>query len=297
MPSHIYIRTGRFHDAAAVNARAVKVDQAFFASSKESGVYPLVYYTHNIHFLCYARTVEGRKRDALASARLLETKVPLDEVRAMPMAEFLVPMPYFVEVRFGMWDEALREPKPPADLPYARAMWHYARAIAYSAKGDRAQAISEQKQLTATVAAIPSDRPLGTSNRTKDAAEVAVAVVAGQLAAARGDHKDAAVKLADAVRLQDALIYEEPPIWYFPVRESLGAQLLATGRTQEAEAVYREDLRMNPGNPRSLYGLAQCLAAEGKTEEAAKAREQFRKAWRFADSEPMPPPSARRARG
>jgi tetratricopeptide (TPR) repeat protein len=297
MPSHIYIRTGRFHDAAEVNARAIKVDQAFFAKSKESGVYPLVYYTHNIHFLCFAQMVEGRKRDALASARLLETKVPLDEVRAMPMAEFLVPMPYFVEVRFGMWDEVLKEPKPPADLPFASAMWHYARALANSAKGNRGQAASEQKQLEAITAAISPDRPLGTSNRAKNVAEVAVVVLAGELASARGDHKGAAAKLGDAVRLQDALIYEEPPIWYFPVRESLGAQLLAIGRTQEAEAVYREDLRINPGNPRSLYGLAECLAAEGKTAEAAKAREQFRKAWRFADTEPTLPSAARRVRG
>ena len=97
--------------------------------------------------------------------------------------------------------------------------------------------------------------------------------------------------------MQDALGYEEPPIWYFSVRESLRAQLAAMGRTPEAEAVYREDLRINPGNPRSLYGLAQCLAAEGKTAEAARAREQFRKAWRFADSEPTPPPVAHRGRG
>ena len=102
---------------------------------------------------------------------------------------------------------------------------------------------------------------------------------------------------AEAARLQDALVYEEPPIWYFSVRESLGSQLLATGRTQEAEAVYREDLRINPGNPRSLYGLAQCLSAEGKTADASKAREQFRKAWRYADSAPTPPPSVGRGNG
>ena len=256
-----------------------------------------MYYTHNIHFLCYAQMIEGRQHDALASARLLETKVPLDAVRAMPMAEFLVPMPYLVETRFGLWDTILKEPAPPKDLPFTSAMWHYARALAFSAKGNRAQAASEQKQLETIAAAISPDRPLGTSNRAKDVAEVAVVVLDGELAAARGDHKDAAAKLTDAVRMQDALVYEEPPIWYFPVRESLGAQLLAMGRTQEAETVYREDLRINPGNPRSLYGLAQCLSAQGKTAEAAKAREQFRKAWRFADSEPTPPPAARRGRG
>jgi tetratricopeptide (TPR) repeat protein len=298
MPSHIYIRTGRFHDAAETNASAIKADQAFFAKSKEGGVYPLVYYTHNIHFLCYAQMIEGRQHDALASARMLETKVPLDAVRAMPMAEFLVPMPYLVETRFGLWNTILKEPAPAKDLPFTSAMWHYARALAFSAKGNRAQAASEQKQLAAIAAAIPPDRPLGTSNRAKDVAEVAVVVVDGELASARGDHKDAAAKLTDAVRMQDALIYEEPPIWYFPVRESLGALLQAMGRTQDAEMVFREDLRINPGNPRSLYGLAQCLSAQGKTAEAAKAREQFRKAWRFADGEPTPPPAAaRRGRG
>jgi tetratricopeptide (TPR) repeat protein len=297
MPSHIYIRTGRFHDAAEANARAIKVDQSFIARSKESGVYPLVYYTHNIHFLCYSQMIEGRQRDALASARLLETKVPLDAVRAMPMAEFLVPIPYLVEARFGLWDAILKEPEPPKDLPFTSAMWHYARALAYSAKGNRAQAASEQKRLEAVTTAISPDRPLGTSNRARDVAQVAVAVAAGELAATRGDHKGAAAKLTEAVRLQDALIYEEPQIWYYPVRESLGAQLLAMGRTQEAEAVYRADLKINPGDPRSLYGLAQCLTAEGKTAEASRAREQFRKAWRFADSAPMLPPSARRGRG
>jgi tetratricopeptide (TPR) repeat protein len=297
MPAHIYIRTGRFHDSAEVNANAIKADQAFFARSKEVGVYPLMYYTHNIHFLCYAEMIEGRERDALRSARLLETKVPLDQVRAMPMAEFLVPMPYLVEARFGLWDAILKEPQPPKDLPFTSAMWHYARGLAFNARGKREQAASEQKQLEAIAAATPPDRPLGTSNRAKDVSEVAVVVLAGEIAAARGDHKGAVAKLTEAARLQDALVYEEPPIWYFPVRESLGAQLLATGRTQEAEAVYREDLRINPGNPRSLYGLAQCLSAEGKTADAAKAREQFRKAWRYADSAPTPPPSAERGKG
>jgi tetratricopeptide (TPR) repeat protein len=297
MPSHIYIRTGRFHDAAEANARAIKADEAFFAKSKEGGDYPLVYYTHNIHFLCYSQMIEGRQHDALASARLLESKMPLDAVRAMPWAEDLVSMPYVVETRFGRWDTILKEPGPPKDLPFTSAMWHYARALAFGAKANRTQAAREQKQLESIAAAIPPERPLGSSNHAKDVARLAVAVLAGELAAARGDHKDAATKLTDAVRMQDALGYEEPPIWYFSVRESLGAQLAAMGRTPEAEAVYREDLRINPGNPRSLYGLAQCLAAEGKTAEAARAREQFRKAWRFADSEPTPPPVAHRGRG
>ncbi len=297
MPAHIYVRTGRFHDAAQANVRAIKADQDFFAASKEGGVYPLVYYTHDIHFLCYAQMTEGRRRDALGSARLLETKVPLGAVREMPMAEFLVPMPYFAEARFGMWDAILKEPAPPKDLPFTLAMWHYARGLAFSATHKFEQAAQEQRELEAAVAAIPPDRPLGTSNRAKDVAQLAVAVLKGERAAATGDHAGAAAELTRAVRMQDALVYEEPPIWYFPVRESLGAELRAAGRVQEAEAVYREDLRINPGNPRSLWGLAQCLRAEGKTQEAAAVEKRFRKAWRYADSDPAPPQLAMRTGG
>jgi tetratricopeptide (TPR) repeat protein len=150
------------------------------------------------------------------------------------------------------------------------------------------QAAREQRELELVTAATPPTRPLGTANRAKDVSEVAVATLAGQIAAFRNDHADAAVKLAQAVRMQDALIYEEPPIWYFPVRELLGAELLAQGCTQQAEAVYREDLRINPGNPRSLYGLSQCLRTEGKAIEAAKVKAEFNNAWRYADSEPAP---------
>ena len=293
MPSHIYIRTGQYHAAAEANARAIKVDQAFLAKSKEKGIYPLMYYTHNVHFLCFAQMIEGRKLDALKSARLLETMISPAEVRAMPMAEFLVPMPYFVEARFGMWDEALKEPSPPKDLVFSVAMWHYARTLAYVARRDRSAAAREQRQLEAAVAAIPPDRPLGTSNKALDVAKIAAAVSSGEIAAGRGNRKLAVAQLTDAVRLEDALNYEEPPMWYYPVRESLGGQLLAMGRAQQAETVYRDDLKKNPGNPRSLYGLAQCLSKEGKSEEAALAREQFRKAWRYADSEPLPPPEAK----
>ena len=272
MPSHIYIRTGRFHDAAEVNANAIKADQAFFAKSKEGGVYPLAYYTHNIHFLCYAQMIEGRQHDALASARVLETKVPLHAVRAMPMAEFLVPMPYLVETRFGLWNTILKEPAPPKDLPFTSAMWHYARALAHSAKGNRAQATSEQRQLEAITATISPDRPLGTSNRAKNVAQVAVAVLAGELAAARSDHRDAAAKLTDAVRMQDALVYEEPPIWYFPVRESVGAQLLATGRRRTP----RRSIARSENKPRQSALALRTRAMPERRGQGRRGRQDTR---------------------
>ena len=288
MPAHIYIRTGRFHDSARVNAQAIKADEAFLAKSKEGGVYPFMYYTHNIHFLCVSEMIEGRRRDALRDARLLETKVPLNEVREMPWAEFLLPMPYWVEARFSEWDLILTEPAPPKDLPFATAMWHYTRGLAFSAQGRRPEAASEESALTGITAAIPPDRPLGTSNHVKNVAEVAQEVLAGEIASAARDRNAAIEKFTQAVRLEDALIYEEPPIWYAPVRERLASEFLKAGRAQEALTVYREDLRINPGNPRSLYGMAQTLKALGRLAEAAAQEREFRQVWRYADSQPTP---------
>jgi tetratricopeptide (TPR) repeat protein len=283
MPAHIYIRTGRFHDSATTNENAIKVDDAFLRKTGEGGVYPLMYRTHNIQFLCYSQMMEGRSVDALKNARLLETRVPLDAVRSMPMAEFLVPMPYLVEARFSNWDAILREPQPPEDLPYTSAIWHYARGLAYAGQGKLDAAAKEQRALDAIVAAIPPDRPLGNGNTAKKTAVLSAKVLAGEIASAKNDHNLAEHDFAEAVAMQDALVYEEPPLWYFPVRERLGAELFAQGQPQSADAIYRADLKVNPGNPRSLYGLSQCLEAEGKKDEAAKYKAQFKEAWRYAD--------------
>jgi tetratricopeptide (TPR) repeat protein len=288
MPAHAYIRTGRYHAAAVTNENAIKADDAFFAMSNEGGVYPLMYYTHNIQFLCYAQMMEGRRRDALASARKLNSHVSVATVREMPMAEFLLPMPLLVEARFGEWALIMQEPEPPSDLSYASGIWHYARGLAFAATGKLDQAERERDELRRITAAIPPDRLLGTSNQARKVSALAEAVLAGEIASARGDHQQAAVHLSDAVRMQDALVYDEPPIWYFPVREALGAELLAAGQPTRAETVYREDLRANPGNPRSLNGLARCLSAEGKQREAAKYEKQFKTAWRYADAAPEP---------
>jgi|YelNatPaOPRAMG01_1025707.scaffolds.fasta_scaffold01429_8 tetratricopeptide (TPR) repeat protein len=197
-----------------------------------------------------------------------------------------LPVPYFVEARFGEWDAALAEPAPQKDLLYTVAMWHYVRGLAFSATGEPAQADRERKQLDAAAKAIPADRPLGSTNQARNVAELARALLAGEILSARGDRQGAIAKFTEAVRRQDALNYDEPPIWYFPVRERLGRELRAAARVRDAELVYREDLKKNPGNPRSLYGLARCLRAEGRAAEAAGAERQFRGQWRWADAGP-----------
>jgi tetratricopeptide (TPR) repeat protein len=286
MPSHIYIRTGRYHDAAVVNQQAVAVDTAFLRLTGETGYYPLAYYTHNYHFLCYVEMMEGRGQAALKTARELEQRLPLDEVRAVPMAEFLVPTPLFVETRFRMWNEILREPPPPEDLPFVAGSWHYARGVAFAEQGRPIEALKESIALKKILQQTPADRPIGTANHAKDVLTLASALLVGKIAAGTGDHAEAEAKFEQAVKLQDGLVYDEPPDWYYPTRESLGLELLSTGKPSGAEAVYRADLKLNPGNPRSLYGLALALRTQGKAEEAATTEKLFKTAWRYADAQP-----------
>jgi tetratricopeptide (TPR) repeat protein len=200
----------------------------------------------------------------------------------------MLPMPLLVEARFGEWNVITQEPAPPSDLSYASGVWHYARGLAFAAMGTLDQADREREELHKITRAIPTDRVLGTSNNAQKVSELAETVLTGEIASARGDRAEAIARLSDAVQMQDALIYDEPPIWYFPVREALGAELLAAGQATQAEAVYRSDLKVNPGNPRSLHGLAQSLRAEGKKHEAAKYENQFNSAWHYADAAPEP---------
>jgi tetratricopeptide (TPR) repeat protein len=242
-----------------------------------------MHYSHNLQFLCYSQMMEGRERDSMLSARELERHVPLETVRQMPMAEYLVPMPLMVEARFGEWNQILREPAPPTDLKFAHAFWTYARGLAFSAQGNFAAADRERTALNNAIATIPAGAPLGSSNSTRPVLEVAVAVLDGEISAARGLHAEAAAKFARAVALADHLNYDEPPAWYYPPRESLGRELLAAGQPAQAEAVYREDLKRNPNNPRSLFGLARTLRTENRAAQAAAAEVRFKRQWRYAD--------------
>lgn len=283
MPSHIYVRTGRYHQAAEANQQAIAADKKFLALSGETGMYPLMYYTHNIQFLCYSQMMEGRKKDAIASARDLEKNVPIEAVRQMPMAEFITPMPYFAMVRFGAWDDMLKEPAPPKDLTFTAAMWHYARGVAFAATGEPGKAKTERAELDLIARGTPASRVIGDGTSARQIMELASSALAGAIDSAVGNHKLAAAQYRRAVEIQDTVAYTEPPIWYYPVRESLGAELLAGGRAADAEAVYQRDLVKNPENPRSLYGLAQALHAQGRDKEAASVEKRFSKAWAYAD--------------
>lgn len=282
MPSHIYLRVGRYHEATELNRKAIAVDRAYIEKEKPGGVYPVMYYVHNMHMAWAAMNMEGRSTEALRMARTVADHVPLDVVRQMPPMEFWLPVPYYAMARFGKWDEILSEPTPPADMRFTTAMWHYARGLAYAAKGQADVAGAERDSLAAIEEATPPDQVQGL-NLARPVLRVARIVLAGEIAMRGGRLDEAIEQFRTAVAVQDTLHYDEPPPWYYPVRQSLGAALLKAGRPVEAETVYREDLKRNPANGWSLCGLAQSLNARGRVTEATQAQKRFEQAWARAD--------------
>ena len=282
MPSHIYFRTGDYDAAVEANEAAIKADKVYLRERNPTGFYPAMYISHNIQFLWAAYMMEGNSRGAFKAARELDGAVPLDAVRQMPPMEVMLPTRYFTEARSSKWDAVLKEHAPPADLKFTTGVWHYARGLAFTAKNRPDDALAEKKILDAIVAATPPERVVGFNSANRLLA-MASATLAGEIDSAKGNHDDAIKNLQTAVAIQDALNYEEPPPWYYPVRETLGMELLADGKTADAEQVFRDDLKQNPENGRSLNGLELCLRARNASDEAASVDARFKKAWAHAD--------------
>lgn len=285
MPAHTYWRVGRYHDAAEANVRAAAVDEQYIAQCNAQGFYPALYYPHNIHFLWAASSMEGRSAVAIDAARRVAANVRIEQMREFPTVEFFRTIPLLALTQFGRWDEILAEPMPDASLRYATAIARYARGVALARKGDLAAARRERDQLvplrdtTEILFLDTNDYPAVTL------LQIADALLEGELAMAAGSVDAAVGHFERAVALQDGLPYMEPPFWYYPTRQSLGAALLAAGRAGEAEAVYRRDLEDYPHNGWSMFGLAESLAAQGRTDEAAEVREMFTHVWARADVE------------
>ena len=283
MPAHIYWRVGRYEDAVQANIRAVKADQAYFAKREPSPIYRGLYYPHNIDFIWQSASMEGRAAETIRAAREFADAAPPAMVREMSDMETAPAAPFFALARFGRWEEILRQPAPPAEFPYVTGAWRYARGLAFIATGRRAEAESELAALRQISATVSGDRTLAGFFKTKAILDLADNVLAGEIAARTGQTDVAVRHLLAAVAEQDGHWFTEPPVWYFPVRQSLGAVLLAGGRPVEAEAVYRDDLKRNPDNGWSLFGLARSLEAQGKTADAAAVDARFQKAWVRAD--------------
>lgn len=284
MPSHIYWRLGRYEDALEINQRATEADEAFFATCRAGAFYRAAYYPHNIHFLWAAAAAEGRGQLALTTARKLAAKTAPALAQFDFMSEF-VAIPSLTLARFGRWDTILGEPRPDAERPYLTGIWHYTRGFARVRTGSLEEAAQELAKLRATAARPESENLIlaGGTASARTLLAIAVSHLQGELAAERAQTDDAVAALERAVRLQDDLVYMEPPPWYFPMRQALGAVLLEAGRAEQAEAVYREDLIRVPKNGWSRLGLARSLEAQGKPAEQARAA--FGRAWARADVE------------
>jgi tetratricopeptide (TPR) repeat protein len=282
MPTHIYIKLGQWDLAAEHNAHALQADEQYISERHPSGVYPMGYYPHNFHVMWYALQMLGRSEAALDAARNIGKKVPVEVMRQVPPFEGYAPTLLYTLARFSKWDDILDQPAPPSDLRYATAAWHYTRGLAYTAQGKPDSAALERDSLVMITLAIPTNKMVH-QNSAKSVLQVAIRHLAGEMAAKAGSTNLAVQQLGKAVSLEDELTYEEPPAWYMPVRQRLGAVLLAAGQPKQAEKVYRADLVHRPENGWSLYGLAQSLRAQKRTKEAAKVDARFEKAWKTAD--------------
>jgi tetratricopeptide (TPR) repeat protein len=283
MPSHIYQRVGRYADAVASNEAAIKADEGYITQCRAQGLYPMAYYPHNIHFLWFAASAEGRSQVAIDAARKAAATVSDPMVDQLPLLAGFRVVPWYALTRFGRWDEMLAEPAPPDRFLYLKGTWHYARGLALLGKGRLDEAETELGALRRIAEDRALEYTLFSPNTAAAILAVAPEVLAGELGARRKDYDAAIAHLEWAVRLEAGLVYTEPSETHYPPRQALAAVLLEAGRAKEAETVYWEDLRRNPDNGWSLIGLAQALRAEGRADEAAAAEARFEKAWAHAD--------------
>jgi len=282
MPSHIYIRTGDYAKAAQANVEAIVVDREYMTKAGADGLYPMIYYHHNIHFLAAASAYKGRYADSIKSARELEASVK-PHVKAMPMLEMFYPYPIVSLARFGRWDEILKEPKPDEALKITTGFWHFARGSAYVAMNQTENAEAELQALQALKKSLPAEVRMF-NNPAADILNIADLELAGKIAFARGDKANGLALLNKAAAAEDGISYAEPADWDLPVREVLGAILLSTGDNAAAEKVFREELRRHRRNGRAFFGLAESLKRQGKRSEAAKVSRDFANAWKDADT-------------
>ncbi len=281
MPAHIFLRVGRYHDAVTANELAAAADEDYIAQCNAQGFYPAVYYPHNLHFLWYAAMMEGQKKLSLDTARKMAQHVPLDFARSTPEVQQFLPVPIYTLVRFGMWDDMLAEPAPPDGVPFATAMWHFGRGVAFAHKGDITNANIELEALKGAAnlgATVPIQ---GKPEIINGMVSIATNLVAAAIANAHGDHTTEVAALEQAVKTQDALQYTEPPYWFYPVRQSLGAAYLRAKRPADAQRAFEADLAYFKNNGWSLWGLSEAVAAQGK--DASKTRKALEVAWQYAD--------------
>lgn len=286
MPAHIYIRTGQYHEGSLANQRAVKSDEEYINQCNQQGFYPLAYYPHNYHFLWATATLEGDSKTAIDAA-LKTSQLPPDSLINLcgyKTLQHFVVIPLYAYVTFGKWDEILNYEKPEKLQLYPLGVWHYARGMAFIANGDLGKAekeLAELEQLRFNKKV--EDLSIWGINSAGTLIKIAYEVLSGELAAKKKDYATAISHLKSAVELENTLRYDEPPTWFYPCRLNLGAVLIESGRYEEAQKVFEENLSNLPENGWALYGLHQALLKLNENNEAAEVQKRFKEAWKYSD--------------
>ena len=281
MPAHVYIRTGDYEAAVKTNEQAAAVDRAYIKATGVQGIYPMMYYSHNLHFIAMCAAMNGNYAESMKNAELLVENVG-PHVKEMPPLEGFMTIPVAVQIRFHRWDEILKMPQPDAAMKTATVFWHFGRGLALAGTGKISEAEAEYKIVSDAEAATPPDVifQMPINNKAKDIMKISKDVLGAKIALAKKDNSSAIAMLRNAVAIQDTLKYGEPPDWFFPVRESLGAALLMNGDAAGAEKVFREDLERNLRNPRSLWGLHQSLIQQKQDYDAGFIQKEFEASWK-----------------
>ena len=280
MPSHAYVRTGRWTDALDVNRRAIAADDEYIAATGVKGMYPGMYAPHNVHFLSWAGMLSGDQETAASAATELLSRGSPDMLKEMPQMSMALAWPAMMDARFGKWDRVLAAPEIDSEWAYGRVLRHYTRGLAFVAQGSRPEAERELQSLRDEAKkASPDLLSFGLVNKASDVFRIAELVLAGRIAAMAGDIDHAVSSLTEAVSAEDNLTYMEPADWPTSTRLTLGAVLLEAKRYDEAVRVFREDLVKTPENGWALHGLAAALNGAGDAKGAADAQKRFEKAW------------------
>jgi tetratricopeptide (TPR) repeat protein len=283
MPAHIYLRTGDYESAARQNELAIVADKVTIKNGVGPGVYSMMYYNHNFHFLAIARALQGRSADAFAAADELVRNVE-PHVKEMPPLEGFLPTGVLVRVYFRRFDDVMNAKEPDASLKITGALWRFSRGMALAATGKTAEAEKELQAFQEAIKAIPADAPFGDHNTAQSVFAIANDILGAKIALAKNDTPTAIRLLQTAAKGEDALNYIEPPDWYLPSREYLGAAFFAKGDLAQAEKTFREELEHHPRSGRALFGLAQSLKAQKKDYDAGLVEQQFQAAWKGADT-------------
>jgi hypothetical protein len=280
MPSHIYFRIGRFRDSIQTNREAVAADESYLAAvTPPEGIYPYSYYPHNVHFLLESARMAGDAETAIAAAEKLPKVLSKEVSAAIPWVQLIDAAPYFAHAQLSDPETTLGLPDPGDELPYVKAMWHYARGVAYAASKDIESAGAEADAIGAIARERDFSGMVDGGVPALQLLDLAQLVIAGRLGQAQGDFAEAVIAYQKAAAIQDDLPYLEPPYWYYPVKQSLGASLLQQGSPEKAEQVFRSALEEFPNNAWALYGLREAFKAQGKTSEVAEVDRRLDAAW------------------